>query len=74
VFLLTVAAHPGRRDGADGPLATELRLKGARMQRRPQMSRRPSVGGRNPKLAPSKPPAPRIVRLQSRKRPQKPTR
>jgi hypothetical protein len=44
------------------------------MQRRPQMSRRPSVGGRNLKPAPSKPPAPRIVRLQSRKRPQKPTR
>jgi hypothetical protein len=41
------------------------------MQRRPQMSRRPSVGGKNSRPAQFKPPAPKLARLQSPKRPQR---
>ena len=44
------------------------------MQRRPQMSRRPSVGGKNSRPVQFKPPPPRVARLQSRKRPAKPAR
>lgn len=43
------------------------------MQRRPQMTRRPSVGGRRQPVH-FKPQAPRVVRLQSPKKTQKPTR
>jgi hypothetical protein len=38
------------------------------MQRRPQMSRRPSVGGRNPRQMPVKQ-QPRLVRQAPKKRP-----
>jgi hypothetical protein len=44
------------------------------MQRRPQMSRRPSVGGKNQRPVQFKPPAPKLARLQSHKKPKKPAR
>jgi hypothetical protein len=41
------------------------------MQRRPQMSRRPSVGGRNPRHVQVKQQQPRIVRQAPKKRPER---